>query len=44
MGSQKTNCCESRFFCDGCPENPALCIESRFKWYHEAIKNLIYEV
>ena len=41
MVSQTTNC-ESRFFCDACPENSALCIEPCFKLYHEAIKNRIY--
>ena len=40
---QTSNHCESRFFCDTFPENPALCIEPCFKLYHEAIKNQIYE-
>ena len=31
------------FFCDACPENPALCIEPCFKLHHEPIKNRIYE-
>ena len=43
VGSQTTNRLESRSFCDACPENPALCTESCFKLYHEAIKNRIYE-
>ena len=41
MGSQTTNSRESSFFCDACPENPALCIEPCFKLYKEAIKNLV---
>ena len=43
MGSQTTNCRESRFFCDACLENPALCIEPCFKLYHGAIKNRVHE-
>ena len=43
MGNHATYHCESRFFCDACPEYPALCIKPCFKLYHEAIKNRIYE-
>ena len=39
MDSQIANYRESRFFCDACLENPTLCIEPCFKYYHEAIKN-----
>ena len=40
-GSQTTNRLESRFFCDACPKNSALCIQLCFTLHHEAIKNLV---
>ena len=43
IGCQTTNRRESRFFCNACPGNPALCIERCFKLYHEALKYTIYE-
>ena len=42
-GSKATSRRESRFFCDACPQKPALCIEPCFQLYHEAIKNRISE-
>ena len=34
---------ESRFYCEACPEKPALCIDPCFKLFHEKMRNKVSE-